>query len=556
MRTSAPAAAHRRPLILALLTCLALGSGVGLAVGLAAPAPRDDPDGTRPLTAAEARRLGAMWPTNLRDGTVVVHATLNRSGRPVRLGGWVDWRRRLGYLAVDGPGAGPDRGLVQAAPGVLAHRPPPVPAGRPGLPPPAPPADGWQVRRLAPAARDLDALLALLFGLATDRDGADMLARVPARWLKPDRIDGLPVDVLLGPALPEAPGGPAGQLTPAPSGLAELGGPVRYWLDRDARLHRLEATLPGAVPARVDLDRPASPEMIILNAIDALGGDPVRPRAVTDAEADRLARMSRLNRARGGARVTLALPSLPDADLRGSGWFDWRRSVAYLALTDAAGGDAPALVRADPAGVARREGPLVGSARPRPAPDEPSGDAPTGGHGAPAGAASPAATRNEPAGRTTPGGDARPSGAASPDGPDSAGADAPPGWWAPPLPAPADGWTVATWRQRIDDAGGLDLDLLLSEGLAAGRRSAWDAATLRASAVWLRADSLRGRPVSVFEVPKPAEAGEPPGSARLRYWLDRTGLLCRVELRTRSGAYAQLDLAPGRVPRLPLSPET
>ena len=40
----------------------------------------------------------------------------------------------------------------------------------------------------------------------------------------------------------------------------------------------------------------------------------------------------------------------------------------------------------------------------------------------------------------------------------------------------------------------------------------------------------------------------------MRYWVDRSGLLRRLELRTRTGAFAQLDLVPGPVPDLPAVP--
>ena len=90
--------------------------------------------------------------------------------------------------------------------------------------------------------------------------------------------------------------------------------------------------------------------------------------------------------------------------------------------------------------------------------------------------------------------------------------------------------------------------------MSCGGRTVDDAVELRASAVWLRGDTLDGRSVSVFEMPKPAEAGEPPGHARLRYWVDGAGLLRRLELRTRTGAFAQLDLTPVPPPHLPPVP--
>jgi hypothetical protein len=75
---------------------------------------------------------------------------------------------------------------------------------------------------------------------------------------------------------------------------------------------------------------------------------------------------------------------------------------------------------------------------------------------------------------------------------------------------------------------------------------------VRARATRLRADELRSRPVAVYEVPKLAERGVGPGQARMRYWLGRDGVLRRLELRTRGGGFAQLDIVPARVPPLPM----
>ncbi|MEH1099385.1 hypothetical protein V6V16_09455, partial [Micromonospora sp. CPCC 205561] len=64
----------------------------------------------------------------------------------------------------------------------------------------------------------------------------------------------------------------------------------------------------------------------------------------------------------------------------------------------------------------------------------------------------------------------------------------------------------------------------------------------RGAALRVRGDTLAGRAVDVVELRAP---GGP-----LRYWVDRSGELRRVELRTRAGAWAQLDLTPATVPRL------
>jgi len=75
---------------------------------------------------------------------------------------------------------------------------------------------------------------------------------------------------------------------------------------------------------------------------------------------------------------------------------------------------------------------------------------------------------------------------------------------------------------------------------------------MRTRASWLREDVLAGVPVTVYEIRGPAESGTPPGQGLLRYWVDRSGLLRRVEVRTADQAFGYLDVAAGPVP--PLSP--
>lgn len=58
----------------------------------------------------------------------------------------------------------------------------------------------------------------------------------------------------------------------------------------------------------------------------------------------------------------------------------------------------------------------------------------------------------------------------------------------------------------------------------------------------VRGDNLAGTVVDVVEVDH--------GAGRTRYWIDRSGLLRRLELPSKAGAWAQLDLTPGRVPSL------
>jgi hypothetical protein len=496
--------------------CLAISSGAGLAAGLVSCAVAGPTDPARALTAAEAGRLAAMRLTNYRDGRVGVHATLGAPGTQIQLTGTVDWTRGLAYLSVAGSGAGTQRGLLQAVPGLVLHRPDPAaqtgPAGGgtgplsfpvPPSPPATPPTDGWRVHRMVtagPVPGAVDSFLALLFAVAADRPDPlePLLARGAARWLGRDRAGGTSVDVLLGPAVPAPastpdPGSGPATATPAtPDGLA--GGAVRYWLDADGRLHRFEALLAGDVPVQVDFDRAPRPE---LTAVAALGGAAVRPRAITRSEADLLARVRSANRESGGAGISLAVPTRPVAELpavnfRAAGWVDWTDSVAYLAVHELDRPDERTLMRADRTGVAVRDVPADSAADP-----------------------------------------------AAP----------------PPLPPPPDReWSYLSWQRRTDALGAPDLDLLVNEALAIGGAGLGTAARLRESASWLRQDSLGGLPVTVFEIRKEAEVDVDHGQARIRYWVDRSGLLRRLELRTRAGAFAQLDLAPGPVPRLPTVP--
>jgi hypothetical protein len=489
---------RRRIIALAALVCVAAGSAAGLTTGLVSCTPADKPVEARPLSATEAQRLAGMRARNFKDGRVGVRATLGKPGAEIKLAGWIDWRRPLTYLAATAPAPGPDDGLLQAVPGIIATRP-----GRAdgGLPPATPPAKDWRVRPTTATAAHpapIDSFVALLFAIASDKpDHADLLARSDSRWLGTDRIADKTVDVLLGPAVPPQPrstvtpapslsasaspkaAGPASP-TPAPNSLAAMGGAVRYWLDGDGRLHRFEALLSKDLPVKVDLTREERPELV---AIDALGGRAAKPRQVTAGEAEALALMRLRNRAAGGGRITLTVPVLPAGMLLANGWLDWRETVAYLGAYDMDKKDERVLMRATRTGVTvRNDGFTAGK--------------------------------------------------------------------LPPLPPPPGEWQTIPWAARGDALGGLDLDLLLNEALAVSGTGEDDAAAVRGAALWLRKDTLAGGPVNVYEIAKGADVGGARGAARIRYWMDRTGVLRRLELRTRTGAFAQLDITPGEVPTL------
>ncbi|SCL61408.1 hypothetical protein GA0070604_4505 [Micromonospora eburnea] len=417
----------------------------------------------RTLTAAEADRLAAMRVTNQRDVRAGVRVTIGAGRSAAELVGWVDWARPLVYLSARGPDLGTEPGLVQATRSAVVVRPDPATASAP--PPLVPPADRWRLRE-PPAGRGVAAVRDLLLGLTADRTDATPGA---ARWVGRDTVDGSPVDILQTP-LPASPASPATG-TPAnsgPAGEAAAGRSLRLWLDQDARLHRLRGWLPDDTPVTVDLARSDRPT---LRPVDALGGPPGLPRALADAEADRLARLPSRLRAAGGAKLALTAPVGPAANLRATGWVSWAAGSAYLAVGEADTPGRRTLLRWHSGRVARVEMPADGGAAEAPA--------------------------------------------------------------APPLPPPAGlAWPAAR-------PPGDNLDRLLETALRLG-----GTAVPAGSAVRLRGDQIAGRAVDVVEVPA--------DRAALRYWIDRDGVLRRLELPA-GGVWAQLDLTPGRVPALPVA---
>ncbi|MEH0842333.1 hypothetical protein V6U81_08065 [Micromonospora sp. CPCC 205711] len=450
----------RRRSTLVALGVVAAASAAALVAGLLSWAPTS-PEAARALTADESERLAATRVTNYRDVRVGVRATVGAGATRTELVGWVDWGRPLAYLDVGGPGAGPDRGLVQATPAVVVVRPDPTAMPTPAPPPLVPPVDGWRLRDLP---RGLAGALDVLFALGANRgEPVDPLRRGGGRWVGREVLGGESVDVLQAPLPPPAPADPTA--TPSAPPAAGDGDP-RWWVDRDARLHRWAGRLPDGAPLTVELERSNRPT---LWPVDALGGRPGLPRALTDAEAERLDRLPARLRARSGAAVTVTAPLGTAANLRGSGWLSWSGAVVYLSVAELDTLGRRTLLRRDANGFARAELPV---------------------------------------------------------GPASGSAEPPVG---PPLPPPSG----AAWRTggRPSD----DLDVLVDVALRVA------ATPVRpGSAIRLRGSRLAGVTVDVFELRVQG--------LRLRYWLDRDGLLRRVELRTGAGAWAQLDLTPARVP--------
>ncbi|MEV0461099.1 hypothetical protein [Catellatospora methionotrophica] len=545
---------RRRILHLLAAGGLLLGLAATMTGGLAScsAAKPAEQQGSRALNQGEITRLAGMRARNFADGRVGLRGTIGPAGNQTRVDGWVDWQRQLVYVSVVGADA--NTALIQATPSVLAIRPgtppsaaptgpapesaresapasPPagaggaLPAGKPSL---TPPADGWRVRPLQLSSdeeRPVDNLVAFLFLLAKqEADPTGPLGELRNEWVRRDTFEGTPVDVLLGPALlPQAapsvapsaavPSGaaPSGAAPasagvsasaasaprteattvpspttgasaqasaspspspPDPKSLEAHGGAVGYWLDAKGALVRLETVLGEGLPSVLDLQRGQQQEFV--RAV-ALGGQDIKPTAITKAEAKVLSQLRQRNlKARGGA-VTVTMPVNPSALRVGRGWLDWQKRLAYLAVRDLDDESYDVLLHADRTGVAiRKTGKRV--------PEQPT------------------------------------------------------------LPVPKGKWEWIDWVALGSSGEITDLDYLVYEALSLAANVADDADHIEKHGRRLRVDVLGKVPVGVFELPSAVEANVPAGQARMRYWVDNAGVLKRLELRTATGGFAQLDL--------------
>lgn len=230
-------------------------------------------DGPRPLDEAESQRLAVARYRNLDAGVRSIEVEVaGPPGEPAtRLTGWIDFVAHRGYAAASSGDA--PLGLLFWSPESLALR------GWDQAVPPLPvPADGWTATSLDADATALTAVLALLLSLGGDRPENDLLLRQSdARWLRSETVDGIPVDVFVGPSAtgPSADPGPGAASSARPSSAgpssADPGGDrIRYWLDATGTMHLVEAPLPGSdEPARVRLGDAAG-----VRVADILAGTP------------------------------------------------------------------------------------------------------------------------------------------------------------------------------------------------------------------------------------------------------------------------------------------
>ncbi|MFS8100443.1 hypothetical protein LFM09_25270 [Lentzea alba] len=182
-----------------------------------APSPRS-------LTVPEAERLALVRFTNYTTGVSAFTASVPSAGGKLVLDGRVDFVNHLGYagMRTDGRDDKFSQGLVQWNLGRMAFAMTPSTKAVD----PVPVVD-WQVRNLQERGSELDGALRLLVNLGADRpENPQLLLQSSARWLRSEKIGDTAVDVFEGPKQKDA-----------------ADARVRYWLDSDGKLRRLEAKL-------------------------------------------------------------------------------------------------------------------------------------------------------------------------------------------------------------------------------------------------------------------------------------------------------------------------
>ncbi|MEY9930011.1 hypothetical protein ABH926_004653 [Catenulispora sp. GP43] len=198
--------------------------------------------GARALTSDEANRLAITRFRNYETGGRAVTITVPGTAGDLVVTGSIDYRAKLGYGVVHGTGRDTSSdGLIEwSATSVLVDPMPNTPATAPATPP----GTGWYSRRLQQTGSSLDSSLAIALNLGSDRpDNAQLLPQNGAMWAGHDQVGGRQVDIMTGPA------------AQGTAGTATTAGTVRYWIDADGTMYRVQAGLASEdQPAVIEFD--------------------------------------------------------------------------------------------------------------------------------------------------------------------------------------------------------------------------------------------------------------------------------------------------------------
>lgn len=178
----------------------------------------------RPLSIPEAERLALVRFSNYTTGVRAFTASVPSPGGKLVLDGRVDFVNHRGYagMRTDGRSDESSQGLVQWNLGRMAFATAPSAKAVDPVP-----LVNWQVRDLRERGSELDGALRLLVNLGSDRpENSQLLLQSSARWLRSEKIGDTTVDVFEGPKQKN-----------------DENARLRYWLDLDGGLRRLEAKL-------------------------------------------------------------------------------------------------------------------------------------------------------------------------------------------------------------------------------------------------------------------------------------------------------------------------
>lgn len=194
----------------------------------------DDGGGATRLTQAQAELLATVrfrnFDTGVRAVTVTIPASTSGTASAGRLDGWVDFASHLGYASAE-QGGGPLGTVVWSGERIAVNESAATPATFPIS------SSGWRSDALDPQASSLTQALTIVLSLGNDRPENPLLLRQSdAAFLRTDTLDGRQVIVVTGPS-------------PATASSASPAQPskdrIRYWIDDDGALLRVQAKLSG-----------------------------------------------------------------------------------------------------------------------------------------------------------------------------------------------------------------------------------------------------------------------------------------------------------------------
>ncbi|HEX6356706.1 MAG TPA: hypothetical protein VF106_27415 [Actinophytocola sp.] len=197
------------------------------------------PTGPRALTSDEVNRLAITRFRNYETEGRAVTITVPSTAGELVITGSVDYRAKIGYGVVHGTGRDSSSdGLIQWNNATVFFHPMDA---APAEAPASPPGPNWHRRSLQTTGSSLDSSLLIVLSLGSDRpDNAELLPQNGAAWVGHDQVDGRQVDVMTGPGARGKPGS---------------AGNVRYWIDSEGTMYRVQASVASAPrPVVIDFD--------------------------------------------------------------------------------------------------------------------------------------------------------------------------------------------------------------------------------------------------------------------------------------------------------------